>query len=269
MIWPAMRWRLVAGLGLGLCLGLAQACGSEGFACDDDEQCTLAGEPGHCVEGGRCAYPNPQCPSGLAYPQGAPEGLAGECVPSDALGSGTGDESTATTGASGSSEGSSSGSEAAESESSSESSSETSAVACNDPHEPNDDATQASAIPFGATQACQANWDAALADPLDADWFVLDASDGACATITELTFVTDPPLELCAVPQCSDALEAEIGSCNGEVVPLATGTACCAVDQLRVLASCGGTDLPPVMRLGVAASTDAPECMPYEAAAFL
>lgn len=264
MLLPAMRWRLVVGLCLGLCLGLAQACGSEGFACDDDEQCTLAGEPGRCVEGGRCAYPNPQCPSGLAYPQGAPEGLAGECVPSDALGSGTGDQSTATAGASGSSEGSSGG-EAAESESSGE----TSVAACNDPHEPNDDATQASAIPFGAAQDCHANWDAALADALDADWFVLDASDGACATITELTFVTDPPLELCAMPQCSDTTSAEILSCDGEVLPLTTGTACCAFEQLRVLASCGASDVPPVMRLGVAASTSAPECMPYEAAAFL
>jgi hypothetical protein len=85
-----MRWRLAAGLALGL--ALAHACSDEGFECDADEQCTLAGEPGQCVEGGRCAYPNPQCPSGLAYPQGAPEGLAGECVPGDALGSGTGDE---------------------------------------------------------------------------------------------------------------------------------------------------------------------------------
>jgi hypothetical protein len=85
-----MRWRLAAGLALGLALG--HACSDEGFECDADEQCTLAGEPGRCVEGGRCAYPNPRCPSGLAYPQGAPEDLAGECVPGDAVGSGTGDD---------------------------------------------------------------------------------------------------------------------------------------------------------------------------------
>ena len=88
----AMRWRLAAGLGLAL--GLVHACSDEGFACDEDEQCTLAGEPGRCVEGGRCAYPNAQCSSGLAYPQGAPHGLAGECVPGDALASGTGGGST-------------------------------------------------------------------------------------------------------------------------------------------------------------------------------
>lgn len=82
---PPMRWRVAAGLGLGLVL--AHACSDEGFECDADDQCTLAGEPGQCVEGGRCAYPNPQCPSGLAYPQGAPGGLAGECVPGDAVSS--------------------------------------------------------------------------------------------------------------------------------------------------------------------------------------
>lgn len=257
-----MRGRIAAGLGLGLCLGLSPACGEEGFACTADEQCTLAGEPGRCVEGGRCAYPNPQCPSGLAYPQGAPEGLAGECVPTDALGSGTGDEGTTTAAASGSS--ASSSSEVAEGESSSGGAAPTE---CSDAHEPNDEATQASAIPFGAAGDCQANWQAALDDPLDADWFVLETSDDTCATNTELTFVTDPPLELCVVPQCGNALVAEIVACDGEVLPLATGSACCAFEQLRVLASCG--DAWPTMRLGVAASTNSPECMPYEAATFL
>lgn len=256
-----MRWRLAAGLGLGLGLGLAQACGEEGFACAGDEQCTLAGEPGRCVEGGRCAYPNPQCPSGLAYPQGAPEGLAGECVPTDALGSGSGDEGTATAGTSGVN---ASSSEAAEDEGSSGG---TTATVCSDAHEPNDEATQASAIPFGTAPDCRATWEGALDDPLDADWFVLAPSDDTCATKTELTFVTDPPLELCVVPQCSDVLVAEIVECDGEVLPLATGSACCAFEQLRVVASCG--DASPTMRLGVAASTDSPECMPYAAAAFL
>jgi hypothetical protein len=89
-----MRWSLAASLGLGL--GLAHACSDDGFECHGDEECTLAGEPGRCVEGGRCAYPHPQCPSGLAYPQGAPEGLAGECVPPHAASAGTGDATAAT-----------------------------------------------------------------------------------------------------------------------------------------------------------------------------
>lgn len=102
-----MRWRLAAGLGLAL--ALAHACTDEGFECDADEQCTLAGVAGQCVEGGRCAYPNPQCPSGLAYPQGAPEGLAGECVPGDAVGSDTGDDGSTGSEPGSSGDGSSSG----------------------------------------------------------------------------------------------------------------------------------------------------------------
>jgi hypothetical protein len=53
--------------------------------CQRDEQCSLAGEPGVCVSDGHCAYPDPACPSGLSYPQGAPYGLAGECVPPEAV----------------------------------------------------------------------------------------------------------------------------------------------------------------------------------------
>lgn len=255
-----MRMRLAAGLGLGL--GLAHACGSEGFACDGDEQCTLAGEAGRCVEGGRCAYPNPQCPSGLAYPQGAPGGLAGECVPDDAVSSGTGDEGTATTEPSASA-GSSTGEPGDGS-----SSTGPGPMACTDDHEPNDTPEQASGIPFGGARGCQANWEASLDDPLDADWFVLETVDDTCPTSEQLTLVTDPPLELCVLPQCSDALAPEIVSCDGEVLPLSMGNACCAFEQLRVLASCGG-GAPPSLRLGVAASTDAPACIPYRVATFL
>ena len=255
-----MRWHLAAGLGLGL----AHACGHEGFACDDDEQCTLAGEPGRCVEGGRCAYPNPQCPSGFAYPQGAPAGLAGECVPNDAVASGTGDESSATS-ESGTGAGSS---DRDPGDGSSGSSTGPGPMACNDDHEPNDASEQARGIPFGSMRGCQANWEGALDDLLDADWFVLETLDDTCPTSEQLTFVTDPPLELCALPQCIDALAPEIVSCDGEVVPLSMGNACCAFEQLRVLASCGGT-IAPTIRLGVAASTDAPACIPYRAAAFL
>jgi len=259
-----MRWRLAAGLGLGL--GLAHACGDEGFACDDDEQCTLAGTAGRCVDGGRCAYPNPQCPSGLAYPQGAPQGLAGECVPGDAVGSGTGGEATSTT-EPGSSEGSTGrDTEAADDGPSSSSSGDP--KLCDDLHEPNDDETQASAIPFGAAQECNTSWDGALEDSLDADWFVLDTSDGACPTAgNELTFVTDPPLQLCALPQCAEAAQAEILSCDGEVVPLATGNACCGLGELRMLSLCG--DASAGMLLGIAAADGTRTCLPYQAGAFL
>ena len=54
-----------------------------------------------------------------------------------------------------------------------------------------------------AEQGCLATWDAFIADALDADWFVLDASDGACPLTEELTLVTDTPLELCMVPRCA------------------------------------------------------------------
>jgi hypothetical protein len=252
-----MRWRLAAGLGLGL--GLAHACGDEGFACNDDEQCTLSEAPGKCVEGGRCAYPNAQCPSGLAYPQGAPAGLAGECVPSEAVGSSTGGETAMTTAEPGSSV---STTEAADGESSSSGGPQS----CSDPYEPNDDEMQASTIPFGAAQDCNASWEGTLEGSSDADWFVLDAGDGACPTSTELTFVTDPSLQLCALPRCADVALTEIVSCDGEVVPLATGDGCCALGELRVLASCG--DASPEMVLGIAAAGDTPECLPYQAGAF-
>lgn len=255
-----MRWRLAAGLGLGL--GLAHACGDEGFSCEDDEQCSLAGEAGRCVDGGRCAYPNPQCPSGLAYPQGAPPGLAGECVPGDAVGSDTGGETTATA-EPGSSEGAV-GSDTEAADGSTSSSGDPSL--CEDAHEPNDDEGQASAIPFGAARGCNASWEGALEGPRDADWFVLEKTDDTCSTGSELTFVTDPPLQLCARPQCADVAQAEIVSCDGEVVPLASGIACCGLGELHVLSLCG--DGSSGMLLGITASDATPTCQPYQAGAF-
>lgn len=258
-----MRWRLAAALGLGLGLGLAHACGEAGFACDHDEQCTLAGVPGRCVAGGRCAYPNEECPSGLAYPQGAPEGLAGECVPGDAVGSDTGGDA-ATSGEPSTSEGTTAGdTKELDGSTSGE------PLACDDVYEPNDDVAQASTIQFGAAQACNARWEGALDDALDADWFRLDTTDGACPTTEVVTFVTDLPLQLCVVPGCDDVTtgRAEILSCDAALVPLPTGQACCGLEQVRVLASCGAT--PPSIRLGIAASADAHTCMSYQAGAFL
>ena len=257
-----MRWRLAAGLGLGL--GLAHACGDEGFSCDDDEQCSLAGAAGRCVEGGRCAYPNSQCPSGLAYPQGAPQGLAGECVPDDAVGSGTGGEPTATA-EPGASEGAP-GSDAETADGGTGSSGGDPSL-CKDAHEPNDDELHASPIPFGAPRGCSASWEGALDDSVDADWFELDATDDACPQSVELTFATDSPLQLCALPRCIDESEAEIVACDGEVLPLASGIACCGLEQLRVLGFCGG--VTPRMVLGIAPADDTAACLPYQAAAFL
>jgi hypothetical protein len=256
--------RLTAALGLGL--GLAHACADGGFACNDDEQCSLAGQPGQCVAGGHCAYPNEQCPSGLAYPQGAPDGLAGECVPGDAIGSGTGDEASSS-GATGEDGATTMRDTEPGDASDGAGSSSGGGPVCEDAHEPNDDEASASPIPFGREQACHATWDGALDDPLDADWFVLDAGDGACWLGDELTFVTIPPLQLCVVPQCMDGIPPQIDACDGDVLPLATGDACCGLEQLRIIAGCG--DLPPTMQLGIAASEDAPACLPYQAAAYL
>lgn len=247
-----MRWRLAVGLGLGL--GLAQACGEQGFACTDDEQCTLAGEPGRCVTGGRCAYPEPSCPSGLSYPQGAPAGLAGECVAPDDAASGTGDAggtSTAATADEGTTATTVDGSSGP--------------AGCEDEHEPNDDQLQASPIPFGGNGDCQASWDAALDDSLDADWFVLEAVNDACPVGVGITFLTEPALELCAVPQCPGELAPELTACDGEQVTLATGQACCGIGQVQVTASCFG--VPPTVALGIAASADTAACLPYRVTA--
>ncbi len=258
-----MRPHLAAALCLGL--ALAHACGHDGFACADDEQCTLAGEPGRCLAEGRCAYPNDECPSGLAYPQGAPAGLAGECVPVEAAGTGGSDEGTA--GSSTSGEGTVAGETTAMTGAGDDASSGD-PVACQDPYEPNDEPTQASVIPFGEPRLCNTSWAGALDDALDTDWFLLDTSDGACPTLQELAFVTDQPLMLCAVPLCADGSAAELLSCDAELTPLMAGQACCGTTQVRVQAVCA--DGMPLMVLGVASSTaPADECLPYLAAAFL
>jgi hypothetical protein len=256
-----MRWRLAAGLGLGL----GHACSGGGFECQSDEQCSLAGEPGSCVAGGHCAYPEPDCPSGLAFPQGAPDGLAGECVPGEATGSGsegqTGDTGgTAETGASESESGST-----LDTDPSDDGSSSGGPLACDDPYEPNDEQAQASPISL-VPGNCQVNWEAFLAVPIDQDWFLLTTANMSCSLSSELTFVTTPPLELCAAPQCSDGVAPSIVACDGTIVRLATGPACCSSEQLRVTMECGDTQ--PTVQLGVAAS-DTPACLPYQAAAFL
>ena len=74
----------------GALLGVACATTPE-FACAGDADCVLGSTPGICTEGGHCAYPDDDCPSGYSFPAQTP-GMAGECVPGDAATSGTGDD---------------------------------------------------------------------------------------------------------------------------------------------------------------------------------
>jgi hypothetical protein len=80
-------------LALSLGLGPAAGCGAAaGFACAGDQECSLAGVAGVCVEStSQCAYPDTRCAAGLSYPAGAGAELAGVCVDDDGLtGSSTG-----------------------------------------------------------------------------------------------------------------------------------------------------------------------------------
>lgn len=256
-----MRWLDVGRSTLGALLGsiLAGACSGGGFTCDDDEQCTLSGESGVCLAEGRCAFPDSECASGLAYPKGAPSN-GGACVPGEATGTaGTAstEDTTSSTG-----EASSSTTTAAIDTGPADSSG---AVECLDPYEPNDDEDQAAVIAFGAEQGCLATWDALIEDALDADWFVLDTSDGACPTTNELTFLTDTPLELCVLPRCTDGMLAELSTCDGSEVELVSGLACCGSEQVRTTVSCSGGEAE--VRVGIAASLDAPMCLPYQGGA--
>lgn len=240
---------------------LCSACGSPDFSCQDDEQCTLAGEPGTCIAGGRCAYPEPACPSGLVFPIGASHDAAGECVAGEASDSGGGSGPGGTT------------TEADTGESATDAAGEeTSPPDCgDDPYEPNDEPMDASPVTFDATETCQASWEAVLPDALDADWFGLAANADACALAgAQLTFVTNPSLDLCAIPICEDAPKEKplIVTCDGTQVPLPEGDACCSEQEVRLTAECSGGQ-PVSMLLGVAASSDPPACLTYEAVAFL
>ncbi|MEM6990143.1 MAG: hypothetical protein AAF721_06590, partial [Myxococcota bacterium] len=72
------------GWAVGALVGLVAACGTPvTFMCTADDQCVLSGEPGICADDGQCAYPDPDCPSGYAYPPNSPSDNAGACVPGD------------------------------------------------------------------------------------------------------------------------------------------------------------------------------------------
>ncbi|MEM6993356.1 MAG: hypothetical protein AAF721_22780 [Myxococcota bacterium] len=71
------RFSYIAPLTLSL---LCVCTRTEPYTCESDAECTLSGTPGVCTEEAHCAYPTADCPSGLRYPTGAPEGLAGTCA---------------------------------------------------------------------------------------------------------------------------------------------------------------------------------------------
>lgn len=63
----------------GFVAGALACSASSSFACMEDTECTLSGEPGVCAAG-NCAYPSDTCESGYVYPDGAPGNLAGMCA---------------------------------------------------------------------------------------------------------------------------------------------------------------------------------------------
>ncbi|MCR9162791.1 MAG: hypothetical protein ACE37F_02510 [Nannocystaceae bacterium] len=80
---------------LSVVLGSCQP--AEAFECSRDADCTLAGAQGICAPTSRCAYPNEDCASGYAYPEGAGPSLGGVCLPPGAVESGgAGDTDTET-----------------------------------------------------------------------------------------------------------------------------------------------------------------------------
>lgn len=80
--WVAPSW---------LACVLSACGGAEAFACMQDAECVLGGDPGVCVDG-RCAYPDPTCPSGYRHPAS----LGGMCAPGVGPGGTDSDASTGT-----------------------------------------------------------------------------------------------------------------------------------------------------------------------------
>ena len=77
------------GMGLALVAALAfVACaGPSAFVCESDDQCARSNAEGTC-EAGLCAFPDPECASGKRY-GGLSGERAGECVPTDGVGTDT------------------------------------------------------------------------------------------------------------------------------------------------------------------------------------
>lgn len=73
---------MIRSLAAGL-VGLALACNTGAFACNDDTQCSADGVSGTCEATGWCSFPDGACESGSRYGDHAGGSLAGECVPAD------------------------------------------------------------------------------------------------------------------------------------------------------------------------------------------
>lgn len=240
---------------LGVALGLALVrCSPGGFSCSDDVQCSLSGTPGVCLADGRCAYPDPDCTSGLALPAGAPGADAGQCVPGDP---------PATDGMDGSSSGGvgvtsteADGTTTAPAESGHASSD--SGIACSDTHEPNESIDSAAMIPFGIE--CFVEWEGQLADPSDIDWFVVDNVTQVCSG--NVTVVAAEGIDVCVAPQCPLGMAPEVFECDGEIRALEDGAeACCAWGNVLMFAECLGS--MPSWGVRLTATPELPDCTPY------
>lgn len=66
-----------------LALATAGCLSRSGYACAEDLQCRGAAREGVCTAQGWCAYPEPECRSGLRYSDFADDTLAGACVAAD------------------------------------------------------------------------------------------------------------------------------------------------------------------------------------------
>lgn len=75
----SLRWVLLA------VVAGAAGCVAEGFVCDDDAQCALAGVAGRCEATRACSFPDATCASGRRYGALSSGRLADECVTTDVV----------------------------------------------------------------------------------------------------------------------------------------------------------------------------------------
>ncbi len=268
---------MMRGLAIAVALGLTGACVNSSFECVGDHQCSLAGQPGMCVSGGLCAYPDAECPSGLAFPSGSSSELAGECVPGDPVSTGpsssTGSVPPTTSASSPTATATSTSSPTASADLDSDTSSvdpdlganDTGVPECEDPFEPND--TQLDASPLDLERSCQVEWEARIEDIEDVDWYVLNNTD-VCPPTETLTFLTEPALVICVVASCDDGTPALLLECFEEEIPLMGQQACCGVGQALINAQCEG-NLLPTLEVGIGSERENVECLPYVAGVYL
>lgn len=72
---------LLTGLVPLLAIALGAACDDGAFVCERDDECGAGRRAGTCEPQGFCSFADPQCESGKAWGEHAPEVLANECVP--------------------------------------------------------------------------------------------------------------------------------------------------------------------------------------------